>query len=79
MKFDEKFEVKSYFGVLGVKKDRHGEETELRLCKVSWYGSKPMWDLRAWSKDEKPLKGITMTDEMMKTLKSILDTVDFDA
>ena len=72
------FEVKTNFGVLGVKKDRHGDPCELRLCKVSWHGSKPMWDLRTWSRDEQPLKGITLTDGMMQELKSILINVDLD-
>ena len=70
----EKFEVKSYYGVLGTKKDKHGEPTEVRLCKVSWYGSAPMWDLRIWDKDEKPGKGMTLTTEMLKVLRDILDT-----
>ena len=71
-----KYEVKAHFGTLGVKK-RKGELNELQLRKVSWFGSDPMWDIREWTPSDTPGKGITMTDEMMKTLKSILDTIEF--
>ena len=73
------FDVKSHFGVLGTKKDKNGEALEVRLCKVSWAGSKPMWDLRCWTADEKPAKGLTLTDDMMRELKSILTTTDLEA
>lgn len=69
-------EVKAYFGVLGTKKDKNGALQEVRLCKVSWNGSAPKWDLRAWTEDEKPAKGMTLTDDMMVELKSILSTVE---
>ena len=75
----DKCEVKAYYGVLGTKKDRNGKPMEVRLCKVSWRGSKPMWDRRAWSADEEPMKGITMTDEMMQHLKEIVESIDFGA
>ena len=71
-------EVKSYYGVLGTKKDKLGQPMEVRLCRVSWNGSKPMWDLRAWNTDEIPQRGLTLTDDMMRELKNILLTVDLD-
>lgn len=73
-----KCDVKAYYGVLGTKKDKTGRIQEIRLCKVSWGGSAPKWDLRAWTEDEKPAKGLTLTDDMMIELKSILDTVDLE-
>ena len=70
-------EVKAHFGVLGTKKDKNGAPLEVRLCKVSWNGSAPKWDLRSWTEDEKPGKGLTLTDEMMAELKNILGSVEF--
>ena len=70
------YEVTETFGVIGKKKDRRGEPTEVRLCKVAWSGSNPMWDLRCWSMEEKPLKGLTLTNDMMRKLKELLDGID---
>lgn len=44
-----KCDVKAHYGVLGTKKDKTGRIQEIRLCKVSWSGSAPKWDLRAWT------------------------------
>lgn len=64
----EKFEIHDTYVDLGTKK-RKGVENRLLLRKVSWYGSAPMWDLREWTPDGKPGKGITLTDEMYNRLE----------
>ena len=64
----EKYEVRGTFLELG-KKKRKGEINTMLLRKVSWYGSDPMWDLREWTPDGKPGKGITLTEEMYSRLE----------
>ena len=69
------YDVKAHFGVIGTKK-RKGVTTELQLRKVSWFGSAPMWDIREWDPDDNPGKGITLNDEMMRTLIDILSSIE---
>ena len=64
----EKYEIHDTFLELG-KKKRKGEVNTMLLRKVSWYGSDPMWDLREWTPDGKPGKGITLTEEMYSRLE----------
>ena len=64
----EKYEVRGTFLELA-KKKRKGEINTMLLRKVSWYGSDPMWDLREWTPDGKPGKGITLTEEMYSRLE----------
>ena len=70
------YEVVSHYADLGQKKDKQGNVVTVRLNKVRWGNGKPMWDLRAWSADDKPQKGFTLTDEMMKNLADVLASVD---
>ena len=34
-----------------------------------------MWDLRAWTADDKPAKGMTLTEPMLRKLKDTLNDV----
>ena len=70
-----KCEVTAHYADLGEKKDKDGSVLYVRLNKVSWCGSKPMWDLRAWTADGKPMKGMTLTEPMLQKLKETLDKV----
>ena len=70
------YEVTAHYADLGTKKDKDGNTTFVRLNKVRWGNSKPLWDLRAWSADDKPLKGMTLTDTMVKNLAEVLASVE---
>lgn len=52
---------------------------ELRL--VSWNGAEPKYDLRNWYVDrdgnEKCAKGLTLTNEEVKSLRDILNGIEF--
>ena len=67
--------VLAEFGDLGTKKDRHGNPVTVRLSKVEWYDRPATYDIRGWSPDGDPDKGISLSIEMLKTLKDILDSV----
>ena len=71
------YQVVAHYADLGTKKDKQGNTVTVRLNKVRWGNGKPMWDLRAWSADDKPQKGFTLTDEMMKNLAVVLASVNF--
>ena len=45
------------------------------LKRVSYNGAAPKYDLRSWKRTEdglRPLKGLTMTEEEMETLKAAI-------
>lgn len=45
----------------------------LELNRVSWNGKEPKYDLRSWSPDHTKMgKGITLTEEDIKSLADIL-------
>ncbi|MFD2760945.1 YdbC family protein [Lentibacillus juripiscarius] len=63
------FEIKETIGVLS--ESPKGWTKELNL--VSWNGRDPKYDLRDWSPDkEKMGKGVTLTEEELEKLKSLL-------
>ncbi|AXI08592.1 hypothetical protein CV093_06875 [Oceanobacillus sp. 143] len=64
-----KYEIIETVGVLS--ESSKGWTKELNL--VSWNGRDPKYDLRDWAPNkEKMGKGITLTEEEVKSLKSIL-------
>ncbi|RDW19777.1 YdbC family protein [Oceanobacillus chungangensis] len=66
-----KYEIIETVGVLS--ESPKGWTKELNL--VSWNGRDPKYDLRDWAPNkEKMGKGITLTEEELKSLKSILTT-----
>ncbi|MBR0155671.1 MAG: YdbC family protein [Treponema sp.] len=49
----------------------------LELNKVSWGGRPAKYDIRTWAPDhDKMGKGVTFTEEELKKLKEILDSLD---
>lgn len=65
-----KFEITERIGVLS--ENAKGWTKELN--KVSWNEREPKYDLREWNPDHSRMgKGITLTDEEVKTLKAILN------
>lgn len=56
-----------------IKESLSGWTKELRL--VSWNDAAPKYDIREWAPDdEKSGKGITLTEDEVRTLMELLDT-----
>ena len=50
---------------------------ERQLNMVSWNGNPPKYDIRDWSPDGTRMgKGISLTEEELKTLKDILNDME---
>ena len=48
-----------------------------QLNRVSWNGTPPKYDIRDWSPDgSRMAKGISLTEDELKTLKGILDDME---
>ncbi len=66
---DIKFEIKQQIGA--ISESGKGWTKELNL--ISWNGGSPKYDIRDWAPDhEKMGKGITLTEEEVRTLYKIL-------
>ena len=52
-----------------------GSETGYRkeLNIVSWNGREPKYDLRSWSPEGIPLRGVTLTEDEAKELQKVLN------
>jgi len=45
-----------------------------QLTRISWDGNEPKYDIRTWSPDyEKMGKGVTLSEEELRTLKTLID------
>ena len=67
-----KYEIIEQLGVLS--ENEKGWKKELNL--VSWNGREPKYDLRDWSENhEKMGKGLTLTEDEVKKLRNILNTI----
>ena len=67
------YEIMEELGVLS--ESSSGWTKELNL--ISWNGRPPKFDIRDWSPDhEKMGKGITLSNEDIKSLREILRDVD---
>jgi len=77
---DKKGITYSIVKTLGVisKSNRHTKEFSL----VSWNGRKPVYDLRVWKTEtdgsKTPLKGISMNEEDLLTLKECLECINVE-
>ena len=70
---DIKFEIKETVGVIA--ESAKGWKKELNL--ISWNGKKAKYDLREWSPDhEKMGKGVTLSNNELKALKELLNSID---
>ncbi|HZK23541.1 MAG TPA: YdbC family protein [Atopostipes sp.] len=70
---DFNYEIIEELGVLS--ESSSGWTKELNL--ISWNGRPPKFDIRDWSPDhEKMGKGITLSNEDIKSLREILKDVD---
>lgn len=70
---DFSFSITKEIGVISTGK--MGWAVKLNL--VSWGGRDAKYDIRSWSPDNQKMgKGITMTDDELKALKDLLNTID---
>ncbi|MCR8743818.1 YdbC family protein [Romboutsia lituseburensis] len=70
---DIKFEIHEEIGILS--DSSKGWTKELNI--ISWNGNTPKFDLRDWSPNhEKMGKGITLTNEELKSLKNLLNEMN---
>lgn len=73
MEHENKFEIVEQIAV--VSKKANGNRLELNV--VSWNEDRPSFDLRWWSKDGKPLKGVRFNERALLKLSQVIDEVDF--
>lgn len=70
---DIKYEIIETVGV--INESEKGWKKELNL--ISWSGREAKYDIRDWDEThEKMGKGITLTQEELKKLREILNTLD---
>lgn len=70
---DFTFSIEKQIGVISQSKG--GWQVELNL--VSWSGREAKYDIRSWSPDHQKMgKGITMTQEELKTLAQIINSME---
>ena len=70
---DFSFSIEKQIGVISHVKG--GWQVELNL--VSWGGREAKYDIRSWSPDHQKMgKGITMTQEELKTLAQIINSME---
>lgn len=73
MNNDFRFEIVKHFGTLSTS--AIGWSVELNL--VNWNGKEPKYDLRSWDADhERMSRGITLTEDELKKLITILDGME---
>ena len=67
------YEITERIAVLST--NARGWERQLNL--ISWNGNDPKYDIRDWSPDGTRMsKGISLSEEELKTLKGILDEME---
>lgn len=70
---DIKYEIKETVGVIA--ESAKGWKKELNL--ISWNGKEAKYDLREWAPDhEKIGKGVTLSNDELKALKELLNSID---
>ena len=70
---DFTFSIEKQIGV--ISQGKGGWQVELNL--VSWSGREAKYDIRSWSPDHQKMgKGITMTQEELKTLAQIINAME---
>lgn len=68
-----KFEIEKELGVIA--ESAKGWKKELNL--ISWNGKEGKYDLREWSPGhEKMGKGVTLTNDELKALKELLNSIE---
>ncbi|MBR2025178.1 MAG: hypothetical protein IKA02_05170 [Clostridia bacterium] len=68
-----KFEIVKSFGA--ISESNSGWVKEVNL--VSWNDRDPMYDIRVWQESHEKLgKGITLSEDELKNLKNLLNSLD---
>lgn len=68
-----KYEIKETIGVIA--ESSKGWKKELNL--ISWNGKEAKYDLREWAPEhEKMGKGVTLSNEELKALKELLNSME---
>lgn len=69
-----KYDIEKELGV--ISESKKGWNKELNL--ISWSGREAKYDIRDWSEDHSKMgKGITLSLDELKTLKDLLNSIDF--
>ena len=69
-----KYDIEKELGV--ISESKKGWNKELNL--ISWSGRDAKYDIRDWSEDHSKMgKGITLSLDELKTLKDLLNSIDF--
>ena len=67
---DFSFSIEQHLAVISESKSGW----KMELNKVSWGGRPAKYDIRSWSPDHQKMgKGLTLSEEELKKLKSVLD------
>lgn len=66
-----KFKIVKMIGVLS--EGTSGWSKDFNL--VSWNDHEPKYDIRDWSPEGKPGKGVTLTSEELKALKELISSI----
>lgn len=53
-----------------------GEKVTKQINLVSWRGKRSMFDIRAWSSEGQPYKGLTLNTEEARVLRDALNGLD---
>ena len=70
---DIKYEIEKELGY--ISESAKGWKKELNL--ISWNGKEAKYDLRDWAPEhEKMGKGVTLTNDELKALKELLNSID---
>ncbi|MEN1761981.1 YdbC family protein [Anoxynatronum sibiricum] len=70
-----KYEITEHLGLIG--EGSKGWTKELNL--VSWNDRSPKYDLRDWAPEHAKMgKGITLTQEELKSLRELLNQLELD-
>ncbi len=70
-----KYEITEHFGNL----PENSSGWSKQLNKISWMERAPKYDLREWSPDRTKMnKGLSFTDEELKALRDLLNSMDLD-
>lgn len=62
------YEIKEDYGKVDIS-----ENWEIRVTKTCWYNNKAKYDIRRWSKDGRPGKGITINENQLDKIFKILE------
>ncbi|MCQ2591267.1 MAG: PC4/YdbC family ssDNA-binding protein [Treponema sp.] len=72
---DFSYQIEKTLGV--ISEGKGGWNIELNL--ISWGGRPAKYDIRSWSPDHQKMgKGITFTADEISSLKTLLNTLDFE-